>query len=104
MLSDDVLLVLAIGLALGVVGWPVYVLFVRAPWQKKDPLAEAQERLKQAQRDAEVARLNRETERIYDAMVDEAVQDHPATGSHPEQPAEAIDPPEKSPGKGAGRR
>jgi hypothetical protein len=74
MLLEDILLVVAIGVVVGVVGWPIYRFANREPWRRKsDPLAEAQERLRVAKLEAEAARLNRETERIYEEMYQEAL-------------------------------
>ena len=54
MLLEDILLVVAVGVVLAMVGWPIYYFFHRAPWRRrKDPLAEAHERLRVAQLDAE---------------------------------------------------
>ncbi len=77
MVPEDLLLVVAVGVVLGVVGWPVYLLAHRWTSRTRDPLAEAQERLRIAKREAEVARVNRETERIYDEMYEEALEDEP---------------------------
>jgi hypothetical protein len=77
MLPEDVWLVLAIGIVLGVVGWPIYRLAHRRSWRRSDPLAEAQERLRIAKLDAETVRLNREAERVYDDMYKEALEEQP---------------------------
>jgi hypothetical protein len=85
MLLEDALVVVAIAIVLGVVGWPVYRFASQPPWRrKKDPLAEANERLRLAKLEAEAARVNRETERIYDAMYEEALDDT----SPPDEPGE----------------
>ena len=89
MVPEDLLLVVAIGVVLGFVGWPVYLLAHRLTRKKRDPLADAQERLRIAQLEAETARVNRETERIYDEMYKEALE--------PSEPYEA------DPGSGKGR-
>lgn len=79
MLPEDVLLVAALGVVLGVVGWPIYSFLSRRSARKRDPLEEAQERLRVAKRDAEAARLNREAEQVYERMYDDAIGDDPAT-------------------------
>ena len=80
MMPEDLLLVVAIGVVLGFVGWPLYLLAYRLRRKKRDPLAEAHERLRIAQVEAETARVNRETERIYDEMYKEALE---PSGSDP---------------------
>ncbi len=80
MLLEDFLLVVAVGVVLAMIGWPIYRLFHRAPWRRKDPLAEAQERLRVAKLDAETARLNREAEKIYEEMYKETLEDSGSPG------------------------
>jgi hypothetical protein len=46
MLLEDILLAVAVGAALLVVGWPIYRFLKVTPWRRKDPLAQAQERLR----------------------------------------------------------
>jgi hypothetical protein len=78
MLPEDILLVVAIGMVLGVVGWPIYRLASGGRWRRKDPLAEAQERLRLAKLEEEVARVNRETERIYEKMYGDVLDEERA--------------------------
>ncbi len=100
MLLEDILLAVAIGVVLLVVGWPLYrLLKTAAPeWRRRDPLAEAHARLKAAQREAEAARLNREADRIYEKLYDDALTDD-GRGPRVEERAderngaEAVDPP-----------
>ena len=80
MLLEDLLLAIAIGTVVLLVGWPVVRFLKTASPLRKDPLAEAQERLRLAKRDAEAARLNREADRIYDALYDDALKDDGAPG------------------------
>jgi hypothetical protein len=75
MLLEDILLAVAAGVVLLFVGAP-FARFLRgAPWRSKDPLAEAQERLKRAKLEAEVARVNREADRIYEGLYEETLAD-----------------------------
>ncbi|MGH7439043.1 MAG: hypothetical protein ACRENE_25420 [Polyangiaceae bacterium] len=83
MVPEDLWLVVAVGIVLGVAGWPVYLLAHRWTRRNRDPLAEAHERLRAAQREAETARVNRETERIYDDLYKEAIEDEPAPTGAP---------------------
>jgi hypothetical protein len=80
MLLEDILLAAAIGVALVLVGWPVAQVLRVAPWRKRDPVAEAKERLRVAKLDAEAARLNREAERIYDDLYKDALTDEEPLG------------------------
>jgi hypothetical protein len=84
MVLEDLLLVVAIGVLLGFVGWPLYLFAHRLSRRKGDPLAEAHERLRIAQVEAETARVNRETERIYDEMYKETLEP-----SEPSEPSES---------------
>jgi hypothetical protein len=78
MLLEDVLLVVAIGLIGLLVGWPILRLYKSAPWRKRDPLAEAQERLRVAKIEEEAARLNREADSIYEKLYDESLAEEEA--------------------------
>ncbi len=73
MLPEDIWLVLAVGVVLGVIGWPIYRFAVQRPGRKSDPLAEAHERLRVAKMEAEAARVNREAERVYDDLYKDAL-------------------------------
>jgi heme exporter protein D len=75
MLLEDLLLAVAIGVVGLVVILPVVRLVRGALWRRKDPLAEAHERLRQAKLEAEAARVNREAERIYEQMYEESLSD-----------------------------
>jgi hypothetical protein len=75
MLLEDLLLAVAIAIVGLLVGWPIVRALKGAPWRKRDPLADAQERLRVAKVDAEAARLNRETERIYESLYEETLAD-----------------------------
>ena len=56
MLLEDLLLAIAIGTVGLFVGWPIVRFLKTALPRRKDPLAEAQERLRLAKREAEAAR------------------------------------------------
>ncbi len=43
--------------------------------QKRNPLAEAQERFEQARLEVEAARLDKEREKLYNQMYNEALED-----------------------------
>jgi hypothetical protein len=76
MLLEDIVLAVAVGVVLLVMGPPLARLLVKAMGRRRDPLAEAQERLRMAQREAEAARVNREAEKIYERLYDEALEEH----------------------------
>jgi hypothetical protein len=97
MLLEDLLLAAAVGVALIVAGVPIVRLAKLAPWRRKDPLAEAQERLRIAKLEAEVARVNRETEKIYEGLYGDALGDpHAAKGSAGAPGKDAADAPEEA--------
>lgn len=74
MLLEDILLAVAVGVVLLMVAVPIVRFLKVAPWRKRDPLAEAQERLRIAKLEAEAARVNREAEKIYEQMYEETVR------------------------------
>ena len=82
MLLEDVLLAVAGGIVALVFGWPVLRLLKAASQRRRDPLAEANERLRIARLEAEVARVNRETEKLYETMYEDTLlHDRAASGS-----------------------
>jgi hypothetical protein len=92
MLLEDLLLLAAIAVVGLVVGLPIVRLYKSAPWRKRDPLAEAKERLRVAKIDAEAARVNREADSIYEKMYEESLAE--------EEVAQDA-PPEKGKGHGS---
>ena len=75
MLLEDMLLAVAVGAALLMTGLPIYRLLKAAPWRPRNPLAEAQERLRLAKLEAEAEKVNREAEKIYERLYDETLGD-----------------------------
>jgi hypothetical protein len=73
MLIEDLLLAGAIGLVALLAGWPFLKLLKTAPWKRRNPLAQAQERLRAAKLEAEAARLHREADRIYEDIYRDAL-------------------------------
>ena len=98
MLLEDLLLAGAIGLVAAFAVLPLVRAVAGRPWRKRDPLAEARERLRVAKLDAEAARLHREAERIYEDLYRETLADaddaRAATSATDEAPAG-----ESAPGK-----
>jgi hypothetical protein len=80
MVLEDILLAIAVGVVLLFVSLPIYQFLKGAPWRRKDPLAEAQERLRIAKLEAEVARVNREAEKIYEHLYEETLDDGRGAG------------------------
>lgn len=76
MLFEDILLLLLFGVAVFFIGIPL-VQFVKRllPVSKKSSLALAKERLEQAHLDAEAAKLNKQTEEIYDHLYEDVLKD-----------------------------
>jgi hypothetical protein len=81
MLLEDILLAVVVGVVVLFAGVPI-VRFLKAatPPKPRDPLAEAEERLRVAKREAEAARVNREADAIYERMYDEALADDKPAG------------------------
>ncbi|HWW87089.1 MAG TPA: hypothetical protein VNZ26_26010 [Vicinamibacterales bacterium] len=75
MLLEDILLAGAVGIVLLMVGLLIYRFLKVAPWRRRDPLAEAQERLRIAKLEAEAARVNREAEKVYERLYEETLKD-----------------------------
>jgi hypothetical protein len=95
MLLEDIVLAVAVGVVLLMVGIPILRYLAAAPWRERDPLSEANERLRIAKRDAEVARLNREAEKIYDRILEEDQtenddSEHSRTDREPQGEAEGL--------------
>jgi len=80
MLLEDILLAVAVGVVLLMVGLPIVRFAKGAPWRRRDPLAEAHERLRIAKLEAEAARVNREAERVYEHLYEEALADDRSRG------------------------
>src|SRR5271165_5604830 len=81
MLLEDILLAVAVGIVLLMVGVPIVRSLKVVAWRRKDPLAEAHERLRLAKLEAEVAKVNREAEKIYESLYDETLADDPGAGA-----------------------
>lgn len=73
MLLEDILMAVAIGAVLIICGFPIVRMLKTAPWRRQDPLAAAQERLRIAKLEAEIAKVNREAEEIYDKLYAETI-------------------------------
>jgi hypothetical protein len=70
MLLEDLLLLVAGVGAVFLIGIPFYRLVKAVVPKKRDPLAEARERLEQARLEQEALKLNKETEKLYEHMYD----------------------------------
>ena len=66
---------MALGIAVFFVGIPLIKLIKAIVPQKKDPLRDAQVRLELAQKEAQAARINKETEKLYQKMYQEVLED-----------------------------
>ena len=68
MLFEDLMILLVGGIGILYVARPLYMLVRAAIPHRRNPLAEARERLEQARLEVEAAKLIRETERLYDTQ------------------------------------
>lgn len=75
MLFEQLLIFVAIFLAIFMIGIPLIKLVKALIPVKKDPLAEAKIRLEVARKEAEAARLNQETDKIYNQICNDIVDD-----------------------------
>jgi hypothetical protein len=105
MVLEDILLALAIGVVLLVIGLPIVRLLQALPSQRRrDPLAEARQRLEAAKTEEEAARLNREADRIYERLYDDTLAGDDrvrAPEAAGKEEADEIEPPmEKDKGHG----
>jgi hypothetical protein len=57
------------------IGVPIWKLVKKLSPQKLDPISDAKERLELAKAELEAARLNKEAEKLYGKMYEEALQD-----------------------------
>jgi hypothetical protein len=74
MLFETVLIFIVTGIAIFFIGIP-FTKLVKAvvPPPKKDPLVEAKVRLELARKEKEAALLNKETDQLYQQMLDEII-------------------------------
>jgi len=68
-----VLLVIVVGIYF--IGIPTYRLYRALVPPKKNPLKEAKARLEQARLEAEAAKLNQETEQVYNKLYQDVLED-----------------------------
>lgn len=71
MLFESLLMLVAVGLAIFMVGIPLIKLVKALVPSKRDSLKEAKVRLEVAHKDVEAARLNKETDKLYQQMYEE---------------------------------
>lgn len=72
---EGILILLMLASAVFFVGIPVIKLIKLMVPSKKNPVVEAKERLEVARAEAEAARLNKETEKVYSHLYEETLQD-----------------------------
>jgi hypothetical protein len=75
MLFEDILMLLALGGSVFFIGIPIWKLIRTIVPPKRDPVAEAKQRLAVAKADAEAAKLNKETEKVYEELYQDVLQD-----------------------------
>jgi hypothetical protein len=75
MMLEDILLALGVGIVLLAVGLPIFRFLKVATWRRRDPLAEAHERLRLAKLEAEAEKINREADRIREQLYEQALTD-----------------------------
>jgi hypothetical protein len=75
MLFEDLIMLLALGSGVFLIGIPFYKLLRAVVPQKRDPVAEAKIRLEAAKADAEAAKLNKQTEKLYDDLYKDVIED-----------------------------
>jgi len=75
MFIEDILIAAAIGVGFFFVGIPMWKLYKLINPKKSDPLADAKVRLDVAKKELEASRLNKEAEKLYDKMYNEALEE-----------------------------
>jgi hypothetical protein len=75
MLFEDIMLLMILASGVLLIGVPTFKFLHSITPKKRNNLAEAKTRLEQAQVDLEVARLNKEAEKLYDKMYDETLKE-----------------------------
>lgn len=73
MLFEDILLLLGLGTSIFFIGIPIFKFLRAITPEKRDPVKEAKIRLETAKADAEAARLNKETEKVYEEIYQDAL-------------------------------
>lgn len=81
MLFESILVFLLIAAGVFLVGVPlaklIKMLYLMAFPPKRDPLKEAAQRLEIARKEAEAAKLNKETDKIYSRIYEEVLEEDP---------------------------
>ena len=72
---EDILLLALLGSGVFLIGIPLYKLTKVLHPKKRNPLNEAQERFEQAKLEVQAARLDKEREKLYNQMYNEALED-----------------------------
>lgn len=75
MLFEDIMLLILLSSGVFLIGIPFYKFVKAIVPHKRDPLADAKERFEQAKLEVEAARLDKEREKLYNKMYEEALQD-----------------------------
>lgn len=72
---EQLLLLALLASSIFLIGIPLFKLVRALIPKKRNPLAEAQERLEQTRLEVEAARLEKEREKLYNKMYEEALQE-----------------------------
>ena len=73
---QDLLLLLLLASSIFLIGIPLFKLAkLLIPQKKRNPLVEAKVRLEQAKLEVEAARLDKERDKLYDQLYEEALED-----------------------------
>jgi len=76
MLFEDIILLILLTSGVFLIGIPIFKFTKAILPKKRNFLTEAKKRLDQAKLDAEAARLNKETEQLYEKMYEETLQEN----------------------------
>lgn len=75
MLFEDILMLIVLSSSIFFIGIPIWKLIRSFIPEKRDPVAEAKQRLAIAKADAEAAKLNKEAEKVYEELYQDVLQD-----------------------------
>ncbi len=72
---EDLLVFIAIGIGVFFIGIPLIKLVKQLTPKKRNPLAEAKEKLEQARLEVEAAKLNKEAEEVYSYLYEDVLNE-----------------------------
>lgn len=72
---EDLLILIAMGVGVFFIGIPLIKLVKQLTPKRRDPLAEAKEKLEQAKLEVQAAKLNKEAEEVYSHLYEDVLNE-----------------------------